>query len=56
MTPAAQARPADHLGIQDRIEMRERALCRPGLRPDERKGMSREYVWLKDLMENTYVA
>lgn len=51
MIPATKPRPADHLGIQDRIEMLERALCRPGLRPDERKAMSREYIWLKDLME-----
>lgn len=51
MTPSARARPVDHLGIRDRIEMLERALCRPGLRPDERKSMSDEYVWLKDLME-----
>lgn len=51
MTNATSARPVDHLGIQDRIEMLERALCRPGLRPDERKAMGDEYVWLKDLME-----
>lgn len=51
MTAAIQPRPADHLGIKDRIEMLERALCRPGLLPDEREAMSREYIWLKDLME-----
>ncbi len=51
MTTAAKARPVDHLGIRERIEMLERALCRPGLLPDERKAMSDEYVWLKDLME-----
>ena len=55
MTPSASARPVDHLGIQDRIEMLERALCRPGLRPDERKAMSDEYVWLKKLMEDANV-
>lgn len=51
MTPSVRARHVDHLGIQDRIEMLERALCRPGLLPDERKAMGDEYVWLKDLME-----
>lgn len=56
MTTAVRARPADHLGIQDRIEMLERALCRPGLLPDERKAMGDEYVWLKKLMEDANVA
>lgn len=55
MMTAARVRPVDHLGIRERIEMLERALCRPGLRPDERKAMSEEYVWLKDLMEDANV-
>ncbi len=55
MTTAAKARPVDHLGIRERVEMLERALCRPGLRPDERRAMSDEYIWLKKLMEDANV-
>lgn len=53
MAAAPIIRPADHLGIKDRIEMLERALCRP-LPYGERKELRAEYLLLTELMENTY--
>lgn len=54
MTPAARARPVDHLVIKDRIEMLERALCRP-LPNGERKELQAEYLLLTELMETVNV-
>lgn len=55
MTAPARARPVDHLGIQERIEMLERALCRP-LPNGERKEPRAEYLLLTELMETVNVA
>lgn len=54
MTTAAKARAVDHLGIRDRIEMLERALCRP-LPYGERKDLRAEYLLLTELMETVNV-
>lgn len=50
MKTAVKAHPVDHLGIRERIEMLERALCRP-LPNGERKELRAEYLLLTELME-----
>ncbi len=54
MTPAVRALPVDYLGIRERIEMLERALCRP-LPYGERKELRAEYLLLTELMETVNV-